>query len=29
MRRRAEAIDADLAIDGSSDGTTVRLTWRR
>jgi signal transduction histidine kinase len=29
MRRRAEAIDADLAIDGSSDGTTIRLTWRR
>jgi signal transduction histidine kinase len=29
MRRRAQAIDADLAIDGSAAGTAVRLTWRR
>jgi signal transduction histidine kinase len=29
MRHRAQAIDADLSIDGSSDGTAIRLTWRR
>lgn len=29
MRRRAEAIDADLAVTGSDAGTTIRLTWRR
>lgn len=29
MRRRAEAIDADLSIDGSSNGTTIRVEWRR
>jgi signal transduction histidine kinase len=29
MQRRAEAIDADLRVDGADAGTTVRLTWRR
>jgi signal transduction histidine kinase len=29
MRRRAQAIDADLSIDGSSEGTTIRVAWRR
>ncbi len=28
MRRRAEAIDAELSIEGSSGGTTVRAVWR-
>lgn len=28
MRRRAEAIDAELSIDGSSKGTTVRVVWQ-
>jgi signal transduction histidine kinase len=29
MRRRAQAIDADLSIDGSGEGTTIRVAWRR
>jgi signal transduction histidine kinase len=29
MRRRADAIDADLTIEGSSRGTTVEVTWQR
>ena len=28
MRRRAEAIDAELSIDGSKRGTTVRVAWQ-
>ena len=28
MRRRAEAIDAELSIDGSAHGTTVRVVWQ-
>ena len=28
MRRRAEAIDAELSIDGSARGTTVRVVWQ-
>jgi signal transduction histidine kinase len=28
MRWRAEAIDAELSIDGSSRGTTVRVVWQ-
>jgi signal transduction histidine kinase len=28
MRRRAEAIDAELSFEGSSMGTTVRAVWR-
>jgi two-component system NarL family sensor kinase len=28
MRRRAQAIDADLAIEGSPQGTKVKVTWR-
>lgn len=28
MRRRAEAIDAELSIDGSKQGTTVRVAWQ-
>lgn len=28
MRRRAEAIDAELSIDGSANGTTVRVVWQ-
>ena len=28
MRRRAEAIDAELSIGGSSRGTTVRVVWQ-
>jgi signal transduction histidine kinase len=28
MRRRAEAIDAELSIDGSARGTTVRAVWQ-
>jgi signal transduction histidine kinase len=28
MRRRAEAIDAELSIDGSRRGTTVRVAWQ-
>jgi signal transduction histidine kinase len=28
MRRRAEAIDAELSIDGSRGGTRVRVTWQ-
>jgi two-component system sensor histidine kinase UhpB len=28
MRRRAEAIDAELSIDGSKHGTTVRVAWQ-
>jgi signal transduction histidine kinase len=28
MRRRAEAIDAELSIDGSSHGTTIRAVWQ-
>jgi signal transduction histidine kinase len=28
MRRRAEAVDADFAIDGSARGTTIRVTWQ-
>jgi signal transduction histidine kinase len=28
MRRRAEAVDAELSIDASSSGTTVRVVWR-
>lgn len=28
MRRRAEAIDAELSIEGSKDGTTVRVAWQ-
>jgi signal transduction histidine kinase len=28
MRRRAQAIDADLSIDGSSSGTQVRVAWQ-
>jgi signal transduction histidine kinase len=29
MRRRAEAIEADLTIEGSKDGTTVHIVWQR
>jgi len=29
MRRRAEAVDADLSIEGSSTGTRVRVRWQR
>lgn len=29
MRRRAQAIDAELSIDGSATGTTVHVEWRR
>jgi signal transduction histidine kinase len=29
MRRRAEAIDADLAVSGSSSGTRVSIRWAR
>jgi two-component system NarL family sensor kinase len=29
MRRRAEAIDADLSVVGSSTGTIVRVRWQR
>jgi signal transduction histidine kinase len=28
MRRRAEAIDADLTLDGSTRGTVVRVVWQ-
>jgi signal transduction histidine kinase len=28
MRRRAEGVDAELSIDGSSSGTTVRVVWQ-
>ena len=28
MRRRAEAVEADLSIEGSAGGTRVRLRWR-
>lgn len=28
MRRRAQAIDADLSIDGSSSGTDVKVAWQ-
>ena len=28
MRRRAEAIDAELSIDGSARGTRVRVVWQ-
>ena len=28
MRRRAQAIDAELSIDGSQEGTTVRVAWQ-
>lgn len=28
MRRRAEAIDAELSIDGSTHGTSVRVVWQ-
>jgi signal transduction histidine kinase len=28
MRRRAEAMDAELSIDGSKRGTTVRVAWQ-
>jgi signal transduction histidine kinase len=28
MRRRAEAIDAEISIDGSAKGTTVRVVWQ-
>jgi signal transduction histidine kinase len=28
MRRRAEAIDAELSIDGTSNGTRVRVVWQ-
>jgi len=28
MRRRAEAIEAELSVDGSSHGTTVRIVWQ-
>jgi signal transduction histidine kinase len=28
MRRRAQAVDADLSIEGSAGGTRVRLRWR-
>jgi signal transduction histidine kinase len=28
MRRRAQAIDAELSIDGSSHGTEVRAVWQ-
>jgi two-component system NarL family sensor kinase len=28
MRRRAEAIDAELSIEGSSSGTRVRVVWQ-
>ena len=28
MRRRAQAIDAELSIDGSSSGTEVRVVWQ-
>ena len=28
MRRRAEAVDAEISIDGSSSGTTVRVVWQ-
>jgi signal transduction histidine kinase len=29
MRRRAQAIDAELSVDGGPNGTTVRVVWRR
>lgn len=29
MRRRAEAIDADLSIDGAGPGTTISVRWQR
>lgn len=29
MRRRAQAIEADLSVDGSRNGTTVRVVWQR
>jgi len=28
MRRRAQAIDAELSIDGSSAGTQVKVAWQ-
>jgi signal transduction histidine kinase len=28
MRRRAEAIDADLSMSGTAEGTTLRATWQ-
>jgi signal transduction histidine kinase len=28
MRRRAQAIDAELSIDGSAHGTQVRVVWQ-
>jgi signal transduction histidine kinase len=29
MRRRAEAVDADLSINGAAGGTTVKVRWQR
>ena len=28
MRRRAQAIDAELSIDGSAAGTQVKVAWQ-